>query len=112
MTCRTCWPIAGSVSRGCSPARATTVRPPRHSSPFSNRSEISRADQSKVNWQLLDAYDVPSLERGRVGIEKVDKEAANYLGKQRAMDQYVDSVAGNAAGDPMVDHAVVSLLGD
>ena len=98
----------------CVTRSSTSSRRPPASSPTWKvvLGAAARGWKSKVRWGLLDAYDVPSLERGNVGIENVDREAANFLGKQRAMDTYGDSLAANAQGDPVIDHSVVSLAGD
>ena len=56
------------------------------------KGQAARGWVSKVQWPLLDAYDVLSLEGDGVGIESVDRETANILSKKRQLEQYVEAL--------------------
>ena len=67
--------------------------------------------KSKVNWQLLDAYDVIALERDRYSLENVDKETQGVFQKQQQLDNYLTSLGSVPASSGTIPHVILATDG-
>ena len=68
--------------------------------------------KSKVNWPLLDAYDVIALEKDRYSLENVDRETQGVFQKQQQLDGYLSSLADNPATVGTTPHSITATDGD
>ena len=68
--------------------------------------------KSKVQWALLDAYDVSALERSRTGIQEVDQESAGALKQQQNLENYISGLESLPTPAGVIPHTIFPIDGD
>ena len=68
--------------------------------------------ESKVQWALLDAYDVLSLEGENLSIKEVDSEAAQRIGEQHNLARYLDALSKGPPAIGALPKAVLAMPDD
>ena len=64
---------------------------------------------SKVNWALLDAYDVVALEGDSLSIPAADREAAKAISEKQQLSKYLESLNGAAVTPQAVGHVISAV---